>query len=421
MAKGNTNALLAALRENDAAKGKKADHYYEPNASIVSYPTGFPTLDYKLGYRVNVFDEDGKIRESRPCLGITAGSFVMFIGKPSTSKTATAIKVAANIVRQFDCGTVIHYDFEQALNYTRIQSLTKFKISDMEEKYILRQEKCTLDDMKKAIVEIYREKTSHPEKYKYNAGVLNEFGEEIVMYQPTVMILDSIATITSKLEGNDKKTIEKMEAISSQTDATRMAGEISRFFKEIMAYLREANIILIGINQIKTKLSMNSFIPQPAEIIGLKQDEALPGGNAPSYLSHILLKFTSIGSKKYNEEDDGFNGFQTKVDIIKSRVSRSINNVNLVYDMNSGIDMVRSTFEFCNDNGMIGGNKNGYYFLSDPDVKFTRKNMNADFRKNPNLYSIMHKNIIPMLDRNLSGIRPEEMEVPDEEINFYNL
>jgi hypothetical protein len=33
----------------------------------------------------------------------------------------------------------------------------------------------------------------------------------------------------------------------------------------------------------------------------------------------------------------------------------------------------------------------------------------------------MKDNIIPLLETNLSGIRPEEMTVPDEEQDFYSL
>ncbi len=67
------------------------------------------------------------------------------------------------------------------------------------------------------------------------------------------------------------------------------------------------------------------------------------------------------------------------------------------------------------------GNKNGYYFTSNKDDKFTLKDMPNDFKENPNLYKIMHDNIMPILEQNLSGITPEEIEVPQEELNFYDL
>lgn len=274
------NFLAEALRLNDANRGKKADGYFNCNGSIISYSTGFPVLDYYLGYKVNVFDpETDEFKYSYPTLGIAAGSYVLFIGKPSTSKTATAVKIASNIVRPFQNGMIIHFDIEQAMNYSRIQALTKLSMMDMKNgKYILRQEKVKLEDMKATIMRIYQEKISNPDIYKYKTGKYNEFGEEIELYEPTVVILDSIATITMSIDGSGEKTLEKLEEISSQTDRMRLSGEIGRFFNEILPYMREANIIMIAINQIKKNPNMG-FAKSPAELLYLDQDETLPGKN----------------------------------------------------------------------------------------------------------------------------------------------
>ena len=164
------------------------------------------------------------------------------------------------------------------MNYSRIQALTKLPMNEMREgKYILRQEKTTLEDMKSSIMRIYHEKTSNPSVYKYKTGKLNEFGEEIEIYEPTVIILDSIATITTAIEGGGAKSIEKMEEVSTQTDRMRLTGEIGRFFNEILSYMREANIIMIAINQIKTNPQMG-IVKSPAEILGLRQDETFSIG-----------------------------------------------------------------------------------------------------------------------------------------------
>ena len=56
------NVLVEALRNNEASKGKKADNYFDCNASVISYSTGFPVLDYHLGYKVNVCDADGNFK-----------------------------------------------------------------------------------------------------------------------------------------------------------------------------------------------------------------------------------------------------------------------------------------------------------------------------------------------------------------------
>ena len=147
-------------------------------------------------------------------------------------------------------------------------------MNELQSKYVLRQEDCTLENMKSTIMRLYNEKVNNPNDYMYNTGLKNEFGEEIQAFVPTVIILDSIATITMSIDGGGEKKLEKLEEISTQTDRMRLTGEIGRFFNEILPYLRKANITLIAINQIKTNPQMG-IVKSPAEILGLKQDETL--------------------------------------------------------------------------------------------------------------------------------------------------
>ena len=264
------NLLIKNLREN----APKGENYFDCNATTISYKTGFPTLDYHLGYIVNVFNENNEIIDSYPSVGIPGGCFVTGIGKPSTSKTTTFAQIAANIVRDFPNGSVIHYDLEQAENYSRIQTITKFKMTDMMAgKYILRQEQNSINDIKRSIIRIYKEKMASPELYKYNTHKKNEFGEDIIIFEPTVVIIDSIATLATEVNENDKKEAKKIEEVSSQPDRMRLAGEISRFFTELLPYIRAANIIVMCINQIKTKAQIG-VMPSASDILYLKQDES---------------------------------------------------------------------------------------------------------------------------------------------------
>lgn len=407
------NFLIQSLRQ---ATGKK--NLFGANATVISYKTGFPVLDYYLGYRVNVYNDDNELVSSYPSLGITAGSYVEFIGKPSTSKTTTAIQIASNIVRNFDNGSVIHFDLEQAMNYTRIQTLSKFNIRTIRDgKYILRQEKNTLENIKETIVEIASEKENNPDIYKYKTGKLNEFGEEIEIFEPTVIILDSIASITNGLDINNKKEMEKMKEIGTQTDRMRLTGEIGRFFNEILTQLRTYNIILIAINQIKVNPNMG-IVKSPAEILYLDQDEALPGGRTPQFLAHILLKFIAVGSEKYTKEDEGFDGFGVKIKIIKSRTNQAGQIVPMIYDKVRGLDSLRSSVRYSKDIGLLNGNKNGYYFEDDKEHKFTLKNMHQDYKENRELYTCLYSRIIPRLEEHLSVVSPEELEIVEEEFDY---
>ena len=140
-------------------------------------------------------------------------------------------------------------------------------------KYILRQEQSSISDIKKTIIRVYKEKMAQPDLYKYNTGKKNEFGEDIIIYEPTVVIIDSIATLSTDVNENDKKEAQKLEDVTSQTDRMRLTGEISRFFNELLPYLRAANIIVLTINQIKTNPGMG-VMPSPAAILYLKQGES---------------------------------------------------------------------------------------------------------------------------------------------------
>ena len=408
------NPLIASLRE----KAKKGTNRFECNSSVISYPTGFPVLDYYLGYRVNVYDRFSRIIDSYPSIGITCGSFVTFIGKPSTSKTTTAVQIASNIVRPFESGSVIHFDLEQAMNLTRVKTLSKFKMPEIEAgKYILRQEQNTINDIKATIGDIYVEKIQNPDKYKYNTGKKDEFGNDIIIFQPTVVIIDSIAAMSTGINDNSKSDLAKLEEVGSQTERMRITGEISRFFNELTPIIRTANIIVICINQIKVKATIGGM-PSPADILYLRQDESLPGGRSPQFLAHILCKFTAIGGEKYDEEEDGFGGFGVRIDIIKSRVNQAGRFVNMIYDKVRGIDPLRSTIDWSKEQGLTGGNKNKFYFLTDKDLNFTLPRVHDHFKENRDLYKVMYKNVIPILEAKLSQLDDTEMDVIEEEYDY---
>lgn len=409
----NRNPLMEALRLNDTKH-----HYFDGDVSIISYKTGFPILDYYLGYNVNVYDGENNIVETYPSIGITGGCYVCKIGKPSTGKTTMTTQEAANIVRPFESGSVLHFDLEKAMNYSRIQVLSKFRMDDIKAgKYILNQDITSIQDIKSAIMKLYFEKKSNPDKYLYNTGKKNEFGEEIKIFVPTCVIIDSIPLLSSYVNENDKKEVAKLEEITSQTERMRLTAEIGRFYSELMPYIKEANIIVFSINQIKVNPGMG-IVKGPSEILYLKQDEALPGGKAPQFLAHLLIKYIAVGSEKYTEEEDGFGGFGLKLDIIKSRTNQAGQTLNMIYDKVRGVDNLRSCVEFARSLGFVGGNKNGYYFMDHKDEKFTKMNMHEDFKTNRMLYSYLYELIIPILKERLSSITPEEMETPDEEYDY---
>ena len=408
------NFLIDALRISNPKSSM-----FDADTQIVSYKTGFPVLDYFLGYIVNVHDETDSIVEQYPSIGISSGCYCCFIGKPSTGKTTACIQIAANIVREHSNGFVIHFDLEKAMNYSRLQILTRFSMKEMSQdgKYILKQEKASIQDIKATVMQIYQEKTDHPDLYKYNTGKKDEFGHDIWVYEPTVIIIDSIPMLSSAVDEKSKKEAVKLEDIASQTDRMRLTGEIGRFYTEMTQYIKEANIIVFSINHIKARPQLG-YMPSPSELLYLSQDEALPGGKAPQFLANYLFKFVAVGSEKFNKEDDGFDGFGLRISIIKSRTNQAGQTVALVYDKVRGVDSLRSSVEYARSLGKVGGNKNGYYFSNNKDTKFAKKTMHEDFKEHPELYTSLYDSILPELNTHLSAVLPEEIEVPDDEMKY---
>ena len=406
------NFLMEALRSNP-----KTAKMFTPNGLSISYKTGFPTLDYTMGTLINVFDDNGELKDTYPSLGITGGSYVTIAGKSAVGKTTFAIQVASNIVRPFDNGSVIHYDIERSTSQTRVSILSRFNINEIREgKYVLRQLDCSLESLKEAISELYLEKINNPDKYKYDSGKLDEFGNKICPYVPTCMIVDSIASITTYVNPDTKEGRAKIGEITSQTDTMRLNGEISRFLKESLEMVKEANIIIFFINHIKPKPSVG--FPVQADLRYLKQDENLPCGRALQYYSSLMLRLTSVGSEKYTIEDNGFDGFGVQAQYMKSRSNVDGTIVPLVFRMVQGYDSLRSSFSFAKDIGLTGGNKNGYYFLNNKECKFKFDTIHQEFAENRELYKIMYSHIVPVLERSLSSVKPEELIVVEEEMDY---
>lgn len=408
---GVNNPLLRALRAQDKS-GK-----FDCDAAVISYKTGFPVLDYYLGYKVNVYDDEDNIIDTYPSIGITAGSYALFVGKPSSSKTTTAVQIASNIVREFDCGTVLHFDIEQAMNYTRIQALSKFKMSEMDSKYVLKQGNTSIDEVYNSIMQIYFEKTKNPEAYLYNTGKMNEFGKEIRIFQPTVVILDSIAAISMHYNENDKNDIKTISELEGNTYANRLARDISQFFTKLLPRLRAANIILLAINQIKDKVDIG-VVKSAAEFMYMKQNETTPGGWAPKFYAHIFLKFVAEGSSKFTEDDEGFGGFGVTVDILKSRTNQAGRSCHLIYDKVHGVDSIRSTLRFAKDYGLLNGNKNKSWLGDDKENSFSMVNVHQEFKERPELVRKMYDHVIPLLANQLSELAEDELEHEDAVMDY---
>lgn len=259
------NPALERLRKND----KKG--LFLSSQTSVSYLTGLTPLDYKNGYIVEVRDRNEKLIKKYESLGVVGGTFITIVGKTGTAKTTLASQIAAKIVKDHPCSFCQHYDLEQADSYTRIKKVTGLTQAELEDKYVLRQEKMYIENIFEAIMLLAKDKETNKEEWQYETGLEDEFGKPIITYQPTVVILDSIPTVAS--EDSDGKT-----AMEGSTYANRVAKALAQFYKKLMPIIKTYNITVIAINHINAKIEINPFAKTQPQILTMKMDESLPGG-----------------------------------------------------------------------------------------------------------------------------------------------
>lgn len=402
------NLLLKRLRENDQ------DNLFEQSNSLVPYKTGLDLLDYRLGYKLVAKDMDENIIGNHDAIGVVGGSFITLIGKSGTAKTAMACKMAANIVKPYKNGLVIHFDLEGAMTLTRYRNLTNLTNKELSEHIILKSDRTYLENITDTIMAITQEKAKHKKDYTYTTEFKNEFGEKMDLYVPTVFVIDSIPQLSMKPEqkkvkakkgsGEEDYMIDNIE-LGKNTYAMRVARDLTQFFKQYLSIIREYNITIISINHIHPKIQIdNPFAKSQAQVLYLKQDEQLPGGTATVYYANTIIKNVAIGTSKANIEEDGYAGFTVKSEIIKSRTNISGVSVPLVYDQNRGFSNERSLLYYAKEElGILnGGRRNSRYIGDNKDVRFDELNFVEEFKR-PEVKQVLMDAVQPHLEAMLFG------------------
>lgn len=414
--------LMSALREND----KK--NLFVSNVTTAYHKTGFPQFDYYFGALINVHDDLGNITKQEPRLGQAAGTFNLIIGNTGSGKSTLAIQLAANIMRQYKNGNVIHFDCENRTDVSRCENISKlpskyFDETSSDYRYILKGGAVGLDTIQETIVKMYVNKMRMKEQLMISSGFKNEFGKDVKIFPPTVVIIDSITTVLSETFSPDNsKEVADAEKMRGNTEGARDAKTLKGFFKDILPLCKEANIIVYGINHINQNMSMNAFTPVAKQQNYLKQDESIPGGKTMLYYPFNIIKLTARPSDDFTVETDGFAGHIVMLEPIKCSSNQSGNNskgisFEMVFSFKEGFDSLRSLIWYGRENGIIEGNKTRYKFKDDGSFTFTWKNIEKEKADKP-IWDNIKLYIYPSLDKHLPYLEPSESEF-DERIFDY--
>jgi RecA/RadA recombinase len=381
-----SNINLTDMFRNTIEKEKLGEEILH----VPAHPTGIDLFDYR----------NGRIEMGVHKLGVDGGKIVTIIGKSGVGKSTAAIQMAAKVVEPFENGQIIHLDYERATTPARFQQVTRWTKDLMKRKYISLSRGIYSETLYKMVKATAKLKVENFESLKIDTGEKDDNGKPIYMLPPTVVLVDSWATMVPK-------DIAEEEELSGSMAASAIAKANNAIVKRIMGALEEANIVLFIVNHITQKIEIGPVKTQ-AQLNFLKQDESIPGGTSCVYLANTLLKLQA-SSKLDPEKDFGIKGFKSIGELIKSRSNEAGNKFTLVYSQSEGYHNVLTNFQLLKDLGYLKGNGRAYYYDAAPDEKFTQKNFVEKYRSSETLRTAFDNLVKEELEKFLSGINTTAM------------
>lgn len=324
-----------------------------------------------------------------------------------THNTTIAVQIGANIIRQYPYSNIVHFDCENRFDLSRAENITALPPEYFKNnRYVIKNGMIGLDGIQETIAKLWQQKMGIKDQLSIKMPYTDEFGKDITILQPSVIIIDSITTVLNETYSSDSvKEVNKAGELRSNTDGARDAKSLKGFFKDTLPMCKEANIIVYLVNHINNNMSMNAFTPVAKQQNFLKQDESIPGGRTMIFYPQNIAKLIAKPSDNFTIEADGFNGHIVMVEPIKSSSNQSGNNskgisFELVFNYQKGFDNLRSLIWYGKNNGFIDGNRNRMKFKDDESFTFNWKNLNAEMKEKP-IWECIKKYIIPALDVHL--------------------
>jgi len=341
---------------HDLKKICKDQKIGQENLYTPTYKTGLDILDYR----------NGKMVDGKPVVGIDGGKMFAIVGNSGVGKSSIALQMAVNIIKEYENGSIIYFDFERSMNLGRIQALTKYTNEEINKNVLLLNQGLSSESLWKLLkaLEAQKLEKDNYKDIKIDSGKFDDEGNTIWELPPTVIIVDSIATMIPKTQLDDEEVTGSMGAAS-------VAKINNQIFKKCPGILESANITLISINHITQAIDIG-VIKKQAKVNYLKQDESLPGGRSGTYLASYILRLTA-SSKLEDDKEFFIKGFRVIGEFIKNRSNEAGRKFDMVFSQATGYDNILTNYSNIKKAGFIKGAGRGMYLESLPTKKFTQK------------------------------------------------
>lgn len=375
-------------------EANKKSGIFDQKMPRVGYALGFPILDQLLGCKYTYLFEDGTTK-TQTSLGVPSGTATMFLGQSQSGKTTGSIQSAWNIVEPFDEGAqVILDDGENATGDERVQGLLGIPRSVMKDKFkiVPSTKVSTYEQIFLQLKEIAAWKQANKKNLMYNSHVIDMDNREIVLYKPTVLIMDSLMKFTS--------SEAELTEISDGYAAGRETVARNKFLRNALPIMEQYNINLFVIHHWSTDMRDSMSGPKTRQLPNLPHGVWVTGGDKLIlYMSSIILFMPVNDSKGVKTEAvNGYNGRPIKAMISKARTSAGGYAAFLEFIQESGFDPRLTLMNLAKEKNLIVGLNPNSRFASNPEVKFDTRQFIKEMGARPELIKTLYQECKPVLD-----------------------
>ena len=188
-----------------------------------------------------------------------------------------------------------------------------------------------------------------------------------------VLVIDSVAALVPKAE---------IEGEMGDTHVGLQARLMSQALRKITGNVKRSNTLVIFINQIRHKIGVMFGSP-----------ETTSGGNALKFYSSVRLDIRRIGTVK---EGDEAVGNETRVKVVKNKVSPPFKQAEFQIIYNKGINRLGELLDRGSDLGIV--EKSGaWYSLEGEKIGQGKANAALFLEENPKIAKKIEKQILETL------------------------
>ena len=368
----------------------KHKHLFQSSDEFAVYSTGFQVLDAINAFAIPYTLPDGTL-QTDIARGIIGGRFVTFIGMSGTGKSTLADQIAWNIVKDFPNGVLIHVDVEQTmLRHRLLETIGVLPDDPVNERIIIDQENTYIEDVLTMVNDLCIYKESLGAAVMYDADG-KWFGKKsIKVYEPTVIIVDSLPSFTSS--NSDTTTLD------GQMATNRDVAMVSQFYTKLLAKMNKYNITIFATNHIKPKIIVDVYNPPPSQLMLLSKNESLPRGQAPIfYATNIIRLYTPGKSSLIKRDEYGFDGFEVTATSAKSKTAFVGASCKLIFREDRGFDEAYTLLATAYDNDIVCGRNPYLYIKGDDTHKFSKSNFGEKYATDPEFKAAILKAMEPTI------------------------